>query len=122
MNCIREKVLSMRMNEFGFKKVSFLGSDVDVFPNKIHIVKWVTSEPFEAFSVEKGKYVSVTSYCYVIGSLEWNDHEPCWEFSSCGTRFLIDGTEELMRWIYDFTEKYEVVDGELVETSETIES
>lgn len=112
---LREKVLSMRMNEFGFSRVSFLGSDKDVFPNKIHIVKWVNCEPTEYTSVEKRAYTTMTAYCYVIGSLEWNDNEPCWEFKSIGTRYLEVGTEELNKWVLDFCNKYEVVDGELAE-------
>lgn len=112
---LREKVLSMRMNEFGFSRVSFWGSDKDVFPNRIHVVKWANCDPFEAYSFDKKEYVKVNCYCYVIGSLEWNSHEPCWEFKSIGTRYLEDGTEELNKWILDFCNKYEVVDGELVE-------
>lgn len=115
MMTLREKVLSMRMNEFGFSRVLFWGSDRDVFPHKIHVVKWVNCEPMEVYSVEKRAYTKTTTYCYVIGSLEWNSHEPCWEFKSIGTRYLEDGTEELNKWILDFCNKYEVVDGELRE-------
>lgn len=119
---IREKVLSMRMNEFGLSKVSFFGSGKDVFPHKIHVVKWVECEPFTAYSFDKKKYVTVDKHCYVIGSLEWNDHEPCWEFSSVGTRYLEDGTEELNKWLMDFCNKYEVIDGELMERKDVIQA
>lgn len=112
---LREKVLSMRLNEFGFSKVCFLGSDKDVFPNEIHIVKWEETEPIEVYSLTEKKKVTRTSFCYVIGSLEWNSKESCWEFHSIGTRYLEDGTEELNKWILDFCNKYEVIDGELVE-------
>lgn len=111
----REKVLSMRMNEFGLSKISFFGLDKDVFPNQIHVVKWVDCEPFNAYSIDKQKYITVTTHCYAIGKLKWNEHEPCWEFESVGTRYLEDGTEELNKWILDFCNKYEVVDGELAE-------
>lgn len=95
---LKEKVLSMRMNEFEFHKVSFLGSNEDVFPHKIHIVKWLQPD-----------------YCFVIGELEWNAHDSYWRFKSIGTRYLEYGTEELNKWILDFCNKYEVEYGELVE-------
>lgn len=113
---LREKVLSMRMNEFGLQKVAnFFHPDRDLFPNKIHVVKWVNCEPTKVYSVEKKEYTTMTCYSYVIGQLMWNSHEPCWEFKSVGTRYLEVGTEELNKWLMDFCNRYEVVEGELVE-------
>lgn len=106
---LREKILSMRMNEFGFKKVSYFGQpDKDVFPNKIDIVKWVETEPRKVFSLNEGKYIMSTQYCYVIAQLEWDSHEGAWDFKSIGTRYLEDGNDELSKWILDFCEKYYV--------------
>lgn len=114
---LREKILSMRMNEFGFSKVSSLIPDYDVFPNMIHIVKWEETEPMEIYSLTEKKMVTRTSYCYVIAELEWDSKERDWEFRSIGTRYLEDGTEELNKWILEFCNKYKVVDGVLVEVN-----
>lgn len=94
---LKDKVLSMRMNEFGFSKIINVDPNKDVFPNKIHIVKWEED------------------WNFAIGELKWNAHEPCWEFKSIGTRYLEHGTDELNKWILDFCDKYEVEDGELIE-------
>ena len=115
---LREKILSMRLNEFGFSKVCFLGSDKDVFPQQIDIVKWEETEPRRVFSLNEMKYIESTSYCFVIGTLKWNEKEPCWEFESTGTRYLEYGTEELNKWLLDFCNKYEVCDNEIVEVSQ----
>ena len=112
---MKEKILSMRFNEFAFSNVCFWGSDKDVFPQQIDIVKWNEKEPRRVFSSNERKYIESTSYCFVIGKLKWNEKEPCWEFESVGTRYLEYGTEDLNKWILDFCEKYEVCDGKLVE-------
>lgn len=115
---LRDKILSMRHNEFGLSKVVFFGSDKDVFPYRIHIVKWEECKPTETYSLTELKYKTVTSYCFVIGELEWDTKEPGWDFRSLGTRYLEYGTQELNKWILDFCRKYSVVDGEIVETQE----
>ena len=46
--------------------------------------------------------VSTTTF-----ELDWNDHEPCWEFSSVGTRFLedyVDGLSEYILKVLDMLE------------------
>lgn len=116
MKSLKDKILSMRYNEFGFSKVHFFGSDKDVFPNKIHIVKWVVcDEPYEAISTKDGKKHKYYTYNYAIGELEWDVNEPRWDFRSIGTRYLEDGDVGLNKWILDFCEKYEVCDGEIKE-------
>lgn len=110
----RDELFKKRMDEFAFAPIHYWGSDMDVFHYKFHIVKWVETEQMRIYSLDEKRYVEHTTYNYAIGELEWDDHEPCWEFRSIGTRFLEDGTEELMKWILDFTKNYVVVDGELV--------
>lgn len=111
----REKALSMRLNEFEFAEPSYRESNNGVFPHKINVVKWVNFDPPVVYSVDKIGSITVTRYSYVIGSIEWNSQDLTWKFSSAGTTYLEDGTEELNKWILDFCNKYEVVDGELTE-------
>lgn len=119
MSNINDKVLNMRMNEFGFSRISYLcDTDRDDFPYRFHIVKYVDTEQGKFFQHNKNEYEERTYYCYAIGELEWDDKEPCWEFRSIGTRFLEDGTDDLMKWILKFCEKYIVEDGELIDRCE----
>lgn len=48
-------------------------------------------------------------YCYVVAWLDWDSSEPCWEFSSVGTRFLEDYEEGLSEWIMSFLEMQDVI-------------
>lgn len=118
---LKETILSMRMKEFGFAKVHYLGQpDKDVFPQKIDIVKWVTlDEPMRVFDLEMGRHKYITEYSYTIAQLEWDAHEDWWDFKSIGTRYLKDGTEDLSKWILDFCGSFAVDDsGELYEVTE----
>lgn len=56
--------------------------------NKSHnfeLVKWYQYEDKEC--------------CYVVAWIDWNEHEPCWEFSSVGTRFIDDYEDGLCEYI-----------------------
>ena len=46
-------------------------------------------------------------WCYVVAWIDWNDREPCWEFSTFGTRFLedyVDGLSEYILKVLDMLE------------------
>lgn len=49
--------------------------------------------------------------CYVVAWIDWNDHEPCWEFSSVGTRFLDDYEDGLCEYIKKVLELIELTTG-----------
>ena len=118
-NEIENEVLNMRHNEFALRKVSYIDGR-DTFPYEIAIVKEVQCEPFTAYSLDEAKYVTRTSYTYVVAHLKWNSKEPCWEFSSVGTRYLADGDTELNKWLLNFCGKYFVdEDGNLQLVSES---
>lgn len=78
----------MRFKQFEIRKPTFLGNPPteDYYEYNFDIVKWADDN----------------SYCWSIGSLEWNKKEPCFEFKSVGTRYLEfreDGLEEwLLKW------------------------
>lgn len=57
-------------------------------PTRFDIVKWVNCEPFETIDGRSGIEKTIDKYCYSIGTLEWNKHEPCFEFKSIGLRWL----------------------------------
>ena len=81
----------MRFKQFEIRKCTFLGDPPtpDYHKWNFDLVKWD-----QGWNGEE--------YCYSIGHLEWNCKELCFEFRSCGTRYLKyreDGLEEwLLKW------------------------
>lgn len=57
-------------------------------PKRFDIVKWVECDPFETLDYKTSEKKISDKYCYSIGTLEWNPHEPCFEFKSIGLRWL----------------------------------
>ena len=78
----------MRFKQFEIRKPTLIGNPPtpDYYRYNFDIVKWANDN----------------SHCWSIGHLEWNKKEPCFEFRSCGTRYLTyrqDGLEEwLLKW------------------------
>jgi hypothetical protein len=68
------------------------------------VVKWYDHKPWETINLDTGKKEISTRSCYSIAQIEWNKKEPCWEFSSVGTRFLNDYEEGLCEFIREWIE------------------
>lgn len=49
--------------------------------------------------------------CYVVAWIDWNDHEPCWEFCSVGTRFINDYVDGLCEYIKKVLSVLDVIKG-----------
>ena len=47
----------------------------------------------------------------MVAWIDWNDHEPCWEFSSVGTRFIDDYEDGLCEYIKKVLELLEFTAG-----------
>lgn len=103
-----------RVNGFQIRDV-----DCDYKPSvdkiEFEIVKWEKLKEPEyitcltkddgAWKVEK-KWRD--EYCYVVAFLEWNDHEPCFEFRSVGLRWLESKPSEAVTdMILEFCERKE---------------
>lgn len=119
---LTNRVLSMRCGDFTFAKKHFLGSDKDVFPTQIDIVKWEYTAPHQVFNLDTMQYHTSDKYCFVIGTLIWCDSECAWKFDSCGTRYLEYGTDELNKWLLNFCNHYFVQDGVLMEVDDFVEA
>ena len=53
------------------------------------MVKWEKREkPIEVYDIGLGRKKMSDRFCFSVAQIEWNEKEPCWEFSSVGTRFL----------------------------------
>lgn len=74
-------------------------------PDVYDLVLWENTAPHEVTDFRTGEKRISTRYCFSIASLKWDKKEFCFDFESCGTRYLehrIDGLEE---WLLDFCEK-----------------
>ena len=92
----------MRFKDFEIRPTCFLDGHTD--PKKWDVVKWCKSEPFESVDLRTGEKRMCDTYCYSVAQLEWNEKEPCWEFSSVGTRFLEDYEEGLCEFVLKWAE------------------
>ena len=92
----------MRFKDFEIRPAVFLDGHTD--PKKWDVVKWCKTEPREVYDLRTGEKKMSDKYCYSVASLEWNSKEPCWEFSSVGTRFLEDYEEGLCEFVLKWAE------------------
>ena len=79
-------------------------------PKRFDIVKWVECEPYKATDLKTGKEVIKTKHCYSVGTLEWNQKEPCFEFKSVGLRWLESNpSERVIKMILGFCSMMESI-------------
>jgi hypothetical protein len=94
------KEYTERYKGFQIRGMTYLGEPPTNIPPTFAIVKWDTKDD--------GK-----EYCYSVGYLEYNAKEPCFEFKSCGLRWLeAHPDEDVENWIikwcdYKLQELYE---------------
>lgn len=97
-----------RIDGFQIRDVAYWGLPPVDAPIRFDIVKWEQTEPRDVYSVEKRKYIKSTEYCYSVGWLEYNEHEPCFEFHSVGLRWLeCKPTQKVIDAILAFAEAQE---------------
>lgn len=100
------KTYTPRVCGFQIRDVVYLGRPPKNEPIKYDIVKWVQCEPHEVISLETGEPRIMSEFCYTVGTLEWNAHEPRFEFRSIGLRWLeADVPGEVVDMILGFCEK-----------------
>ena len=85
---------------FQIRDVAYLGEPPTDIPPIFDVVKWDSNG-------------SINEYCYTVGTLEYNAKEPCFEFKSCGLRWLeAHPDKDVENWIikwcdYKLQELYE---------------
>ena len=96
-----------RVCGYQIRDVVYIGLPPKDTPPRYDIVKWHMHEkPFEAVDGLTGKRVTVTESCYTVGWLVWNRKEPCFEFESCGLRWLEENPpEEVVDMVLKFAEE-----------------
>lgn len=92
-------------NGFQIRQPTYLDGHFE--PYKFDLVKWEEHGPCEVTDWATGKKKIITRSCFTIGTLIWNDREPCFEFESCGLRYLKHRIDGLEKFILDFCETME---------------
>lgn len=96
-----------RVDGFQIRDPSYLPGWEPKTVNPVYdIVKWQTHDkPFRAVNMRTGKEEEYTESCYVVAQLEWDAHEPWFDFRSIGTRWLeCNPTRKAIKMIRDFIE------------------
>ena len=76
-----------RYKGFQIRDATYLGEPPTDIPPTFDVVKWDNDGQIE-------------EYCYTVGTLEYNAKEPCFEFKSCGLRWLeAHPDEDVENWI-----------------------
>lgn len=65
-------------------------------------------EDYYKYNFDVVKWENDNSYCWSIGHLTYNTKEPCFEFKSCGLRYLQHREDGLEEWIIKWCELKEV--------------
>ena len=99
------KEYTERYKGFQIRDVTYLGDPPTNIPPTFDVVKWESDTPIEAIDIVDGKRKTFTEYCYSVGHLVYDPKEPCFEFKSCGLRWLeAKPDEDVMNWILKWCE------------------
>ena len=103
------KEYTERYKGFQIRDVAYLGEPPTDIPPTFDVVKWESydtqAETVRAIvrSFQRDAGVDedyLEEYCYTVGTLEYNAKEPCFEFKSCGLRWLeAHPDEDVENWI-----------------------
>ena len=99
------KEYTERYKGFQIRDVAYFGEPPTNIPPTFDVVKWESDTPIEAIDIVDGKRKTFTEYCYSVGHLVYNPKEPCFEFKSCGLRWLeAKPDEDVMNWVLKWCE------------------
>ena len=88
----------MQFKDFEIRPVKSLDGVIDT--KRFELVKWYDHNPVPVTDGRTGEKKMSTRSCFVVAWLEWNAKEPCFEFKSCGLRWLeAHPDEDVENWI-----------------------
>ena len=99
------RVYTDEWNGFQFRQPSYLDGHFE--PYKFDLVKWKDHEPYEVMDLYNGEKKMSTRHCFTIATLIWDEKEYCFEFESCGLRYLEYRVDGLEKFIFDFCKTME---------------
>lgn len=97
---IHKEVYTDEWNGFQFRSPTYLDGHFE--PHKFDLIKWQDHEPIEVINWHTGEKRMNTRSCFVVGTLIWDEKEPCFDFHSCGLRYLEYRIDGLEKFILDF--------------------
>lgn len=93
------------LHDYWIEDPLYLGRPPAVEPPHYAIVKRIHCEAYDAQTGEKRTCIS---HHLVIGWLEWNEKESCFELKSCGLRWLIYAPpQDVVDMVLDFAQSQE---------------
>jgi len=104
-----------RIDGFQIRDISYFGKPPVDAPIRFDIVKWFPEKKPYIGTVYRSTPIGwtsneelITEHCYSVATLEWNSHEPCFEFHSVGLRWLEEKpSEAVINMILKFCEEKE---------------
>lgn len=66
------------------------------------------SDDYYKYNFDVVKWADDDSHCWSIGFLRYDKKEPCFEFKSCGLRYLMHREDGLEEWLLKWCELKEV--------------
>ena len=97
-----------KFKDFEIRDICYFGEPTKNRPIEFDLVKWQEHEPYEVTDWKTGEKKLSTKNCFSIGTLWWNDKEPCFEFKSCGLRYFEHREDGLEEWLLKWCELKEV--------------
>lgn len=99
-----------RINGFQIADPTYIGLPPKDTPPTFDVIKWFKTDPHEVCSVVRDKdgrwkteKTIKSEFCYVVGVIEWDQHEEDFLFRSIGLRWLEEKpTEAVVNMILKF--------------------
>ena len=94
-----------RYKGFQIRDPVYLGEPPKDIPPTYDVVKWEQHEPCEVIDAKTGEKKIATEHCYTVGWLVYDEKEPCFDFKSCGLRWLEEEpTPDVSHWLVKWAE------------------
>lgn len=94
----KRKWYTERLEGYQITDVTYFGPPPKDVPIQFDVVKWMQTEPHEVIYIDFDENICEkrmsSEYCYSVGRLVWNAHEPCFRFESVGLRWLEEKPSE----------------------------
>ena len=91
------------VDRFQIRDVTYLGGSPPQDKIKFDIVKWVDCDPMEVINIKTKQKEIQTRYCYTVAWLNWDEKEECFDFNSCGLRWLeANPSQKVIQMILNF--------------------
>lgn len=99
------RVYTEEWNGFQIRQPIYIDGHFE--PHRFDLVKFEEHEPYEVIDWYTGEKKISTRSCFTVGTLVWDSKDYCFDFKSCGLRYLEHRVDGLEKFILDFCETME---------------